>query len=286
MGKWDDNALYWNEHMKIEPHTLQAIIDKMRETHNIIPSTQVHDYISKKRYKEKPFCVFTMDDGYKDNFTEAYPVFKKNNVPFTIFLAATFAQKEAVMWWYVLEDLLQENDEITLADGSVYQAKTKTEKEQSFLAIREKILALDQENLVAELDKMFVHYKVDWIAKCDNLCLDWDDVAKLDADPLCTIGAHTYHHYNLKALATRDGVIKEIDDGLEILKAHGILPTVFAYPFGSPGEVGEREIEVLQKMDFSNAFVAYGDETKRRSYNRFAVGRLMLTEKYAKEFLK
>lgn len=106
-----------------------------------------------------------------------------------------------------------------------------------------------------------------------------------NAEPLCTIGAHTRHHYNLKALPTEGDVVQEIKEGVDILHSHGIDASVFAYPFGSPNEVGEREEKVLAGMQFTNAFLACGEETKRRSYKRYALPRLMLTEEYANGLL-
>lgn len=286
VGDWNADALFPNENMKITSDTLQRVIDKMKKTHNIIPSTELHDYIKRKAYKEKPFCVFTMDDGYKDNCTEAYPVFKQSGVPFTIFLAASFPEQNAILWWYVLEDLLQGHDSLTLSDGSVYEARTKTQKEAAFMAIRSKILDIDQRDLLTGLNKMFAKYNADWRGKCAALCLNWEEAAALNGDQLCTIGAHTYHHYNLKALPAEGDALKEINDGIDALKAHGIEASVFAYPFGSPNEVGEREINVLSKMRFSNAFLSYGGEEKRHSYRRYAVRRIMLTEEYAKSLLR
>lgn len=116
--------------------------------------------------------------------------------------------------------------------------------------------------------------------------MDWEEAATLNADPLCTIGAHTRHHYNLKALPNEGDVVQEIKEGVDILHAHGIETSVFAYPFGSPNEVGGREEKVLAGMQFTNAFLACGRETKRRHYKRYAVPRLMLTEEYAKGLLK
>src|SRR5437868_5123786 len=37
---------------------------------------------SRKKKPRKKFVVFTFDDGYVDNYTYAYPIFKKHNVPF------------------------------------------------------------------------------------------------------------------------------------------------------------------------------------------------------------
>lgn len=283
----DPNKLFPNENMKVSPAYLDNFIRQTKNRFNIISISEIEKYLQTPQ--KKKFIVFTMDDGYKDNFTEALPVFRKYNVPFTIFTAANFPEKNAVLWWYELEDLLLANDEIILSDGSKYKCITKSEKEQAFLDIRLKILALNQEDLANELNKMFCNYKIDWSARCDELCLSWEDLQELNKDPLVTIAAHTAHHFNLKALKSEDAVTEEIQKGLDLFNEKlGIKPSSFAYPFGSDNEVSLREVNVLEKMPFSAAFLAYGGAVKHNHLEKrkFALPRIMLTEDFESRMLK
>lgn len=283
----EPNKLFPNENMKISPAYLDNFIRQTKNRFNIISISEIEKYLQTPQ--KKKFIVFTMDDGYKDNFTEALPVFKKYNVPFTIFAAANFPEKNAVLWWYELEDLLLANDEIILSDGSKYKCVTKAEKEQAFLDIRLKILALNQEDLVNELNKMFCDYKIDWSAKCDELCLSWEDLQRLNKEPLVTIAAHTAHHFNLKALKSENAVTDEVQQGLDLFNGKlGMQPDFFAYPFGSDNEVSQREVNVLEKMSFSAAFLAYGGAVKNDYWKkrRFALPRMMLTEDFESRMLK
>lgn len=276
VDEWDKNALFSNENMKITPEKLQNVIDCVKKTHNIITSAQINEYLISKA--KKPFAVFTMDDGYKDNFTKAYPVFKNNNVPFTIFLSTDFPDKKAILWWYVLEDLILSNREIVLSNGNKYDCSTMEHKEKTFLDIRLEILALDQTKLLEELNKLFSGYDIDWFSRTDELSMTWSDVEELSKDSLVTIGGHTKHHYNLKALPDSQTVVEEVNSGVEILKQHGINPEVFAYPFGSTNEVGEREIKILASLKFKCAFLAYGDAvTNLNSKNKYSLPRKFLT---------
>ena len=84
-----------------------------------------------------------MDDGYLDNYENAYPIFKKHQIPFAIFVATDFPDKKAVLWWYVIEELILNSTEIQLSDGSQYTCETFQEKWDTFRYIREKVLLLD-----------------------------------------------------------------------------------------------------------------------------------------------
>ena len=194
-----------------------------------------------------------------DNFENAYPIFKKHQVPFAVFVATDFPDKKAVLWWYVLEELILNSTEIELSDGSKYTCKTFQEKWDTFRYIREKVLLLNQSNLVIELNKLFANYELDWLAPIHALAMNWEQVKVLTQEPLCTIGGHTVTHVALNKLSV-DNLDSEIMNGIDIIKSHtGYEPEYFAYPYGSEKENGEREYDYVRNSDIKLAFISYGD---------------------------
>ena len=286
VDNFKEGHLWCNEHMKVTPAFLDEELAKLKEKFDIIPLSDVPERLKQK--SKRKFVVFTMDDGYKDNYTNALPLFKKHNVPFTIFVTTDFPDRKAVLWWYELEDLLLTHDELTLSNGIAYPARNYEEKCDSFLKIREEILKLDQLDLKNELNKLFVPYKINWTGQCEKLCLSWNDIRELKKESLVTIGAHTKNHYNLKQLKTEEDVKKEVLLGVEILKENaGIVPTVFAYPFGSPSEAGKREFAILSKMPFGCSCVAYGEAcTKKNARNLYSLPRIMLKQDFKMDDLR
>ena len=282
VSDWEDNKLFSNENMKVSPTSLDKFLSIIKKKYNIIKSEDIIKYTSCKH--DKPFIVFTMDDGYKDNYSKALPIFKKHNIPFTIFLASNFPQNTAVLWWYELEDLIINNQIITLSNGKIYSCKTKEEKEKSFLDIRLEILKLNQTNIIKELNSLFNNYKIDWSIKCKELCLSWENIKELKNESLVTIGAHTLHHYNLKALNSKEEIKVEIEKGLKLLQDKASLSTkIFAYPYGSSNEVGDREIETIKSMNFDFAFLSYGGNINKKNIkNIYYLPRNMLTEEIIK----
>ena len=275
VDEFEEGHLWCNEHMKVTPDFLDKTISELKEKYDIISLSQVPERLKQKN--KRKFIVFTMDDGYKDNFTKALPIFKKHNVPYTIFVTTDFPDKKAVLWWYELEDLLLENDSITLSNGTTYPAHNYEEKCDSFLKIREEILKLNQLNLENELNQLFSSYKINWTSQCEKLCLSWDDIKELKKEHLVTIGAHTKHHYNLKQLATEKAVKEEVKSGIELLKDNaGIEPKVFAYPFGSSAEAGKREFDVLAQFNFDCACIAYGGALPKKNTKNLLLHKFFL----------
>lgn len=248
-----------NEHLKISPRFLESVIVKYKNAgFSFISLDQLYNVITGKSNIDKPFVCFTMDDGYLDNYENAYPIFKKHQIPFAIFVATDFPDKKAVLWWYVIEDLILNSDEIQLSEGSKYTCKTFQEKWDTFRCFREKILRLNQQNIVEGLNKLFADYRLDWYSPIQSLAMSWEQVKILSQEPLCTIGGHTVSHVALNNSSLED-MGNEILNGNKIIETHtGYKPNYFAYPYGSEKENGEREYKYISKSDIKMAFVSYG----------------------------
>ena len=249
-----------NEHLKISPEMLEKTIIKYKKAgFSFFSLDQLYDVISGKMKIDKPFVCFTMDDGYLDNFENAYPIFKRHHVPFAIFVATDFPDKKAVLWWYVIEELILKSIEIQLSDGSKYACETFQEKWDAFRYIREKVLQLNQLDIVNELNILFANYHLDWYSPIQTLSMNWEQVKVLTQEPLCTIGGHTVSHVALNKLSQEE-LDREITEGINIIKYRtNYKPDYFAYPYGSEKENGEREYQYIKNSDIKMALISYGN---------------------------
>ena len=110
VAEYNKSRLVPNEDLKVSPAFLQKTIDKYKKAgFTFLSLDEVYDVIKEKNKIEKPFVAFTLDDGYLDNYTTAYPIFKRNNVPFCIFVATDFPDKRAILWWISIENLILSN---------------------------------------------------------------------------------------------------------------------------------------------------------------------------------
>ena len=88
--------------------------------------------------------------------------------------------------------------------------------------------------------------------------MNWDQIKELSKHPLCTIGGHTVSHPALNQLSDND-FRQEVRVGIEKLESiTGHKINHFAYPYGSPNEIGEREYRLINEFNFKTAFIAYG----------------------------
>jgi peptidoglycan/xylan/chitin deacetylase (PgdA/CDA1 family) len=96
-------------------------------------------------------------------------------------------------------------------------------------------------------------YGIDLDAHCRSLIMDWHELQPVAADPLCTIGAHTVHHYELSKLPD-DKARAEIVRSADIIEGKlGKRPAHLSYPIGSAIAAGDREYALAKALKFRSA---------------------------------
>ncbi len=242
-----------NARIEITPDFLEQLIRLFRRRgYEIVSLDGVHERICRGS-GGPPFVCFTFDDGYTDTLEVIRPIFSRHQAPFAVYLVTGFPDRSVIPWWYMLEDLVLRHDPVCFTwQGRRHRYSTTgaDERERAYAGIRHLILATRAGELDACLEAIFSGTGIR-AADYESLLLDWRQVATLAADPLVTIGAHTVHHRNLKELSA-DMVRREILASREAIGLHTGDPVRhFAYPFGSPAEVGRREVEIAGRCGFA-----------------------------------
>lgn len=278
---FEPNKLFPNENMKISPEFLDNFIVELKlKGYEFISLDKMYEILQSGE-KVKQQIVFTLDDGYLDNYTVAYPIFKKHNVPFAIYITTSFPQREAILWWYILENVILANNSLKLCDGKVYKCETKEQKEVVFLEIRKIILGFKKENFLDSLKELFCHYEIDWFGKNEELCMDWKQIIELSKDEIVTIGGHTKNHYALNQLSIEEVKSEVVEANKLIEEKIGKRIEHFAYPFGSRNEIGQREFDIVKSLGFKTATTTRRGTIYKEHRNYLeCLPRIMLTEDF------
>ena len=254
----DPKRIPTNEELKVSPAFLEKIILKYRSLgFDFISLDQLYNLIFSGIKPQRPFVTFTIDDGYLDNYTKALPVFERYQVPFTIFVSTDFIDKKAILWWDTLEELILTNDVGMTSDGKCYPCQTYQQRWDTFRYLREKIMDLDQNKLADELTGLFSRYHIDWYAPIKQQGMSWKQVKSLSEHQLCTIGGHTVSHPVLKNLSIEAAKYEIIEGIKRIEEVTQQKVYYFAYPYGTPNEIGNREHQIVSSLDVRLSFMAH-----------------------------
>jgi peptidoglycan/xylan/chitin deacetylase (PgdA/CDA1 family) len=131
---------------------------------------------------------------------------------------------------------------------------TAEEKQAAFTAIYWWLRNLKTENEIrGAVRELALRYGIDTRSFAGRLCMSWDELRTLAADPLMTVGAHTINHVML-AKTNAEVAQREIEQGRALIeKALGLKPMHFSFPFGDPTSAGPREFAMAKELGFKTA---------------------------------
>ncbi len=203
---------------------------------------------------ERRFVAITFDDGYRDMLEHAWPILKRHEVPVTLYVASAFAEGTGTLWWEVAAQAVAQNSAVEVAmDGELRRldCSTPEAKEQAHDTLYRWLRGLrSAAELDAAIGMIAARNGIDAAAQCRDLCMGWDELAKLAADPLVTIGSHTVSHPFLAKCDART-VLSEMTESRRMIEEKlGVRPDHFAYPVGAPDAAGPREFALAAEAGY------------------------------------
>jgi peptidoglycan/xylan/chitin deacetylase (PgdA/CDA1 family) len=199
----------------------------------------------------QPFACLTLDDGNRNNKTEAAPVFTHHGAPFTIFITKGFIDGTHSLWWETLEALLNKAPAIDFDFGlgpEPVPTATPAQKLAAFQRITDFVSTADEAYAVEQLDTEAHKHGIDPLAITRDLIMRAEELRELAANPLVSYGAHTVSHRGLARLPESEAR-REISESIAAVSTMtGKTANAFAYTYGDARSVSLRERQILRDM--------------------------------------
>jgi len=249
-GEFQPNRL-----LEIAPAYLERVLARLRRTGtDIVTLDEARRRLLEADFRRRFVCL-TFDDGYRDNLRHAFPLLKKYDAPFTIYIPTSFPDRVGDLWWLTLEQVIARNNRVALVIDGRNQSFDCSTTEQKYALFDHIYWWLrdfeEEEDMRSALRDLGVRYGIDTAEFCNELCMTWGELAELAADPLTTVGAHTVNHIMLKK-ATDEAVRTEMRMSAATIEAAlGVKPHHFAYPIGDRTSAGPREFAIAAELGFT-----------------------------------
>lgn len=249
-----------NSHLSITPQFLDDMLGSLvNEGFDFVSLDEVVERIKqpKNQRPKNPFLAVTLDDGYRDNMENAAPIFRKHNMPYTIYVAPGFVDGFTDLWWEDLENIIAMRDTIFLdLDGGREEIDTSTPKlkTEAYAQLMSYLTgAADEQRQRRIVKNLALQYEYDAAAHREQQIMTWSEIAELNKDPLCTIGAHTISHPALARLTEKEAKF-EIKESARVIETElGEHPKHFAYPYGMRKAAARREFDIAKACGFASA---------------------------------
>jgi peptidoglycan/xylan/chitin deacetylase (PgdA/CDA1 family) len=247
-----------NRLLEVTPLFLEGLLRRLRRSRvDVISLDEMHQRMVSGNFKRRFVCL-TFDDGYRDVLRWAYPLLKKYETPFALYIPTSFPDRLGELWWLALEAVIANNNRIGLVVNGkdrFFDCGSVKEKRELYDEIYGWLRSMKtEEELRRVVRDLCACHGVDIASFCRDLCMSWEEIGQLAADPLVTIGAHTVNHFMLKKVPSDATVRAEMEMSRAVIEAAlCIRPQHLSYPVGDPTSAGPREFRIATELGFKTA---------------------------------
>ncbi len=180
----------------------------------------------------------TFDDGYRDNYTNAFPVLRDLSLPATIFLTTDSLDQNALLW----------HDRVFDA----FHRTRKPEARPPLAAVLARLRRSSPEERDLEIERLLAELEIEPGVPGGWEKLTWDQVREM-ASQRISFGAHTIDHPIL-TFVSEEEARRQIRESKKRIEAELSGPvTTFAYPNGSASDFDGSTQRIVEEEGFSLA---------------------------------
>jgi peptidoglycan/xylan/chitin deacetylase (PgdA/CDA1 family) len=277
-----------NAHLEITPDFLDMALTATRQA-GLVP-VRLEDLPALLADPEdrRRFVCFTLDDGYRDLRMHAAPIFRRHNVPYTVFVTPGFVDRSSTLWWNTAARVLAATDVLRMDFGQgeeVLEAASLRQKFTAFEYICDRFGTGVQPRLTLELDRRAAALGIYPEEVVDQEVMNEYELKALAEDPLVSFGGHTLTHPALSRLP-QDIMRHEIGESMkQVATLTGREVLSFAYPYGTTSAASSREFQAAKDAGIRIAVTTRPGMLDRRIMEEqpTAVPRVSLNGLYQKD---
>ena len=269
-------------------HQFDKQISYIAKYYNAITLEELVACIDGCKSLPKNALLITFDDGFDDNYENAFAILKKYKVPATIFISTDFISSGKTLWFDQLSYFILNIDNDTLkkiiinnfeGDIEISNRRKILEDVMEFL----KVIPNDKRVKLIETLYSVNDFIYNDEHKKLSATLSWDQVREMDAS-LISFGSHTLSHPILSQLSDQNLRCELIDSKSEIEKQLNHQIHSIAYPVGTESAFTDKVLNFSQQAGYKLGFSYISGVNDWPIKNCFALKRLHI-ERYTSQSL-
>lgn len=275
-----ENYLFDRELISATNEEFHWQVNFIKEFYNPITFGQLFACLESGQRLPKRPVIITFDDGFVDNYTNAFQILKSCNVPATFFVCSGYLSKEETFWfdWVVyLINKLPSGSYLLGVDTSEFNFTLNEESDRpsviaEFLRHLKNVADNDRRSLIADLE----HVSGESIPSggfLESRPMTWEQVIEMSENGM-EICSHSKSHPILSRLNMPDLVSELTDSKAELESRLNKEVNVIAYPVGGPTAYTEAVVEVVKESGYKAACTYISGVNRIDTFNPYLLRRL------------
>jgi len=226
----------------------------MRDNYDVISFADLNSAIEKGESLPKRCAMITFDDGFADNYFNAFPILKALNLS-ALFNVVTSKVGSRQMFWFDRAACLVQRCEsgYKLHFGSFEQIVDDANRANMTAALLQ--FLKDQpdgvrRDYVASIDEMLRDYQPSEAELAPHYALNWEQILLMSSAGM-EIGSHTHSHPILAKLADTAAIDYELKHSRALIERHTGRPCIaLAYPEGLDYAIDKRVVAAAERAGY------------------------------------
>jgi peptidoglycan/xylan/chitin deacetylase (PgdA/CDA1 family) len=230
----EDRADRYLDHgLTITPDAFECQLAFLTRHYTIVPLQEIVDRLRQGLAPYNKVVAITFDDGFRDNYTRAFPLLRRYQAPATFYLTTGCIDNRQLFWVTHLRYMLtltRAHELQTTVESFSFDFTQPKGREEAFRALVVKMKNIPTPRRLELLAELTEKLAVD-DTPLRTIMMSWQEVREMH-DQGMSFGAHTVTHPNLPNTSL-DEAEREIRESKEIIEAHLQAPVLdFSYPNG------------------------------------------------------
>ena len=260
-------------------------VKHIKENYNAITFAQLIDSIDSGKKLPRNSIIITFDDGFADNYHNAFKILKRHQVPATIFISTGYIDQADTFWFNWLSRVVKLNvgKKFTIDDVNYVIEENQEKQEEllvTLLALNKNRANKDRLALLESLKK-----QLDFNDECDELAapMTWDEVREMSKGGV-EFGSHTVSHPILSQLTDEELHVEIVESKQKLEKELGIPIQTISYPEGMEYAYNQKVIDKVVEAGYEMGASYIPGVNKLASLETFQLKRMHI-ERYVSHHL-
>ncbi|MFQ5903588.1 MAG: polysaccharide deacetylase family protein [Candidatus Binatia bacterium] len=257
----DRTDLYLDPVLTVPPHVFEQQIQFLSRRYTIVPLGDIVRRLRQGRKLDPRALAITFDDGYRDNYTRAFPILCHYKVPATFYLTSGCIDNKQILWTtylrYIMNATRVKELRLTQPERISVDLSAPGAKDDAFktLVVQMKNISTPRrkELLAAVAERLDVHDT----SPLNGIMMNWEEVREMQRHGM-SLGAHTVTHPSLPNTSPEEAE-REIRGSKEMIEGHLRERVLhFSYPNGrGSSHLTEQVKQLVRKAGFRSAVTSH-----------------------------
>jgi peptidoglycan/xylan/chitin deacetylase (PgdA/CDA1 family) len=241
------------------PEAFDAQVRFLKKHFDLIGASDLTDVLNKQSGR---FALITFDDGYRDNYEEAFPILRAHGAPATFFLATGYLDQPRVPWWDEIAWMVRRSSRQSIGPDDWHREAVpwdNPDRERAIYTLLRRYKSFPGYCTEAYLDFLA---QATYSGRCPatemkDEWMTWDMVREMAAAGM-SIGGHTVNHPVLSRLTAEEQEEEVAGCARRLQQELGSPMRSFAYPNGKRDSFNQNTRDCLKRTGVEFSFSYYG----------------------------